>query len=342
MIRIFLILVTISLLSACKRDNTPDVSGIDADVKILRTENEIFNMREFKDIDNLIKSHPAFYQLYFKEILMFPNDKNQDSIYKSLQMFVKDSLVTDLFEKVKNKYSDMSALKDQTDLMYRYLLYYFPNRTTIPNLYTFISEFGYQIFIFQDDGGKDGIGIGLDMFLHPEINYKMIDPDNSNFSDYITRTWNKDHLVKKIADLHVADIVGEAPGHRLIDQMIHNGKMLYITDLLLPSVHDSIIVEYTGKQLEWCQENELQMWSFFFDQKLFYESNPAKISKYINPSPKSPDMPDEAPGRTANYIGWQIVKTYMERFPSTTVNDLIDLKDSQMIMEKSKYKPKQK
>ena len=102
MIRFFLILVTISLLSACKRDNTPDVSGIDADVKILRTENEIFNMREFKDIEYLIKSHPAFYQLYFKEILMFPNDKNQDSIYKSLQMFVKDSLVTDLFEKVKN------------------------------------------------------------------------------------------------------------------------------------------------------------------------------------------------------------------------------------------------
>ncbi len=342
MIRIFLILVTISLLSACKNDNAPDVTGIDADVKILRTENEIFNIHEVNDIDSLIKNHPAFYQLYFKEILMFPNDNNQDSIYKSLQMFVKDSLVKDLFEKVKKKYNDMSAIKDQTDQMYRYLLYYFPDKISLPNLYTFISEFGYQIFIFQDDGGKDGIGIGLDMFLYPDINYKMIDPDNTNFSDYITRTWNTDHLVKKIADLHVSDIVGEAPGHRLIDQMIHNGKMLYITDLLLPSVHDSIIVEYTGSQLKWCQENELQIWSFFFDQKLFYESNPAKISKYINPSPKSPDMPDEAPGRTSNYIGWQIVKTYMEKYPSTTVNDLINLKDSQMIMEKSKYKPKQK
>ena len=53
-------------------------------------------------------------------------------------------------------------------------------------------------------------------------------------------------------------------------------------------------------------------------------------------------MPDEAPGRTANYIGWQIVRAYMERYPSTTLKNLIDLKDSQMLMEKSKYKPKQK
>lgn len=342
MLRIFFILVSISFLNACKQDNHPDVSGIHADVLIHRTEKEISKIRNINDVDKIVKRHPAFYKLYFKEILKFPDSTNRDSLYKSLQLFSTDSISNDLFEKVEKKYSDLSAIKAQTDQMYRFLFYYFPDRSSVPNLYTFISEFGYQIFIFEDDDGKDGIGIGLDMFLYPDINYKMIDPDNNSFSDYITRTWNQDHIVKKVADLYVADIVGEAPGHRLIDQMIQNGKMLYITDLLLPSVHDSIIVEYTGKQLNWCQENELQMWSFFFDQKLFYESNPAKISKYINPSPKSPDMPDEAPGRTANYIGWQIVRAYMERYPSTTLKHLIDMKDSQMIMEKSKYKPKQK
>jgi hypothetical protein len=198
------------------------------------------------------------------------------------------------------------------------------------------------IFIFEDDGNKDGIAIGLDMFMHPEIDYKMIDPDNTNFSDYVTRSWNEDHIVKKIADLHVNDIAGVSPGNRLIDHMIHNGKILYITDLLLPEVHDTIIHEYSGAQLDWCYENELQMWSFFFDQKLFYEANPTKIAKYIYPSPKSPDMPDAAPGRTANFIGWQIIKAYMDRQPETTIKELINLTDSQLIMEKSKYKPKQK
>ena len=53
-------------------------------------------------------------------------------------------------------------------------------------------------------------------------------------------------------------------------------------------------------------------------------------------------MPTEAPGRTGDYIGWQIIRAYMKRYPETSLNDLIKMNDSQMILEKSKYKPKQK
>lgn len=84
------------------------------------------------------------------------------------------------------------------------------------------------------------------------------------------------------------------------------------------------------------------MVSFFLDQKLFYESNFSKIGKYVFPSPISPDMPEAAPGRTANFIGSQIIKAYMSRFPETTLEQLINMKDSQLILEKSKYKPKKK
>lgn len=53
-------------------------------------------------------------------------------------------------------------------------------------------------------------------------------------------------------------------------------------------------------------------------------------------------MPKAAPGRTANFIGWQIVKAFMEKYPKTTLEELINMHDSQIFMEKSKYKPKQK
>lgn len=84
-------------------------------------------------------------------------------------------------KKVVKKYANLDDIKRQADQMYRYLQYYFPERTSIPNLYTFISDFGYQIFIFEDDDNKDGIGIGLDMFMSPEVDYKAIDPNNPIF-----------------------------------------------------------------------------------------------------------------------------------------------------------------
>ncbi len=340
--RIFFLYLIIFVFASCEQSTTPDVSNIKADVKIVRTETKLNDIKTKEQLEKLINQNPAFYNLYFKKIIAVYDGDNIDTIFTNFNNFVSDSLVNDLTQKVTTKYKTTEKLKTQIDRFYKYLQYYFPDQSAIPNLYTFISEFGYQIFIFEDDDNKDGIGIGLDMFMHPDIDYKMIDPDNTYFSDYVTRSWNEEHIVKKIADLYVNDNVGAAPGHRLLDQMIHNGKILYITDLLLPEVHDTIIHEYSGTQLDWCYQNELQMWSFFFDKKLFYEANPTKIAKYIYPSPKSPDMPDAAPGRTANFIGWQIVKAYMDRYPDTTIDELIKMTDSQLIMEKSKYKPKQK
>lgn len=332
----------ISLFFACQDKKAPDVHHIKANIEIIRTENKVLSIKSPTDISALKESHPAFYNIYFPEVLSINNVNNSDSLYSDLSGLLKDTLILRLFNQVQNKFADVSSIKDDAQKMYQYLQYYFTQQISVPNIYTFISEYGYQAFIFQDDNGKDGIGIGLDMFLSPDIDYKSINPDNTNFSSYITRTWNRDHIVPKIADLQITELIGNASGHKMLDQMIHNGKALYIKKLILPNMQDSLIFEYSGVQLQWCHDNELQMWSFFLDQKLFYESNPVKIGKYINPSPNSPDMPADSPGRTANFIGYKIVKAYMDKFPETTLPELIAFKDSQELMEKSRYKPARK
>ena len=66
----------------------------------------------------------------------------------------------------------------------------------------------------------------------------------------------------------------------------------------------------------------------------------SRINKYLNPAPSSPGMPPESPGMTANYIGWQIVKSYMNKFPETTIPDLIGNQNSQDFLEMARYRPK--
>lgn len=339
-IQILFFFASAILISSCKNNQGPDVSSVDANVIVFRTENDLFEAKSTSDIKKLVENNAPFYNVYLDEILGYKGVP-RDSQLILLETFLKDSIIMDLQKKTKLAFGDFAEVKSEIELMLKHLKYYFPE-SPIPNLYTFISEFGYQMFIFQDKNGKDGVGIGLDMFLHPEISYKMVDPENTNFSDYVTRSWNKEHVSKKLCDIYVADIAGETPGHRMIDQMIHNGKKLYIAKLLMPEVHDTVITEYTLKQLNWCNENELQMWTFFMENKLFFETNLSKINKYLNPSPNSPEMPAEAPGRTANYLGWKIVTAYMERYPATTVQELLKLSDAQAIMEKSKYKPDRK
>jgi len=60
----------------------------------------------------------------------------------------------------------------------------------------------------------------------------------------------------------------------------------------------------------------------------------------VDHSPNSPGMPSDAPGRTANWTGWQIVKAYMKRNPKITLSQLIEETDAQQILTKAKYKPR--
>ena len=168
--------------------------------------------------------------------------------------------------------------------------------------------------------------------------------DNATTSDgvetiVITCGNAKPYIVKKAVELLIDEKVGEPSGDRLIDHMIDNGKKLYLLDKVLPFVSEEVLLEYTESQTEWVADNMNEMWAFFFKEEMFYKTSFIDISKYINEAPHSPGMPPAAPGRTANYLGWQIVKAYMNRYPETTIDQLIALKDAQEILNKSKFKP---
>jgi uncharacterized protein YjaZ len=51
------------------------------------------------------------------------------------------------------------------------------------------------------------------------------------------------------------------------------------------------------------------------------------------------EIDNESPGRVGQWIGWQIVRSFMENNPQVTVQELL-LMDAKQIFEKSKYKPK--
>ena len=169
--------------------------------------------------------------------------------------------------------------------------------------------------------------------------YLEFNPNNSNFSGYLTRTFNRDHLVAKSLKPLVQDLVGPPSKERMLDLMINNGKQLYVLDRLLPFAPDSVIMEVTGPQMEWLLGNEREMWAYFLKEDLLYSSTWQDIRKFVEYSPHSPGMPPEAPGRTANFVGWRIVREYMQRHPQASMEDLLAVEDAQELLDRSRYKP---
>ncbi len=344
--RYFLFCLSLLTWFSCKEKiQAPDVSGQQVDFGFYRMDQKIFSAKDKETLTaaliNIQNEHPSFYNVYFNHVFPVGPANNTDSLADAILDFKNQPLSDTLLKMVQMKYDDMKSVEDQFRKTFQYAKYYFPDLST-PDIYTYISEFGIQGFIFEGLGGKDAIGVGLDMYLSDIHNYKKLEPDNPGFSDYITRSWNKDHLVKKAMEVWLSDYVEQTNGNKLLDYMISNGKKLYILKNLMPEVHDSIIMEYTSEALEWCENNEIQMWSFFTEKNLLYETNLGQINKYVNPSPDSPGMPSEAPGRTANYIGYLIVKAFMDKNDKMPFMELATYKDAQKLFDISKYKPKRK
>jgi hypothetical protein len=330
--------IVLMLLGSCESDkvkNIPDVSEIEAKVEIIHF-NQLLLQLDTNDVQNglaaLEQEHPDFTRIYLDNVLNIRKDWMPEEKYiDAIRGFLTFPSVRKLADTVNTVYNDFSVLQDEFDQAFRFYKYYFPQRE-LPTIYTYLSE--YTIGAFVAD--PNIIGVGLDFYLGED--YPLYDP--SFFPQYIRRTMNKEHLVFRSIEALANDLAGEPNGDRLIDLMIHNGKVHYIVDQLLPYTADSIKLGYTAQQVQWVNNNEAAIWAHFIAEDLLYSTDYKNIRKLVDHSPHSPGMPQEAPGRTANWLGWQIVKAYMDRRPNASLTDLIDEKDAQKLMEISKYKPK--
>ena len=117
---------------------------------------------------------------------------------------------------------------------------------------------------------------------------------------------------------------------------------MYLLKEALPDEQDSVIFGYTTKQLDWCKQYEGDVWAFFLNENLVYETDYMKIQKYLTDAPFTPGVGEgnNSSPKLAVFTGGQIVKKYMEQHPDINLPELMKEKDSRKILADSKYKPK--
>jgi hypothetical protein len=328
------------VFSACRQADDwvrPDVRHISIDTEIRRFEQDLFALDTFQlaGLDRLYTEYGAFSEVFFTHILGVDDPRIAPEGREAyVRGFITHPEVLQLYDTTQLVYPDLRREKALLDKAFAYLQYYFPERE-VPRITTFISEFSIASFIF----GEDELAAGLDLFLGEGYPYTYIDPTNPVFSAYLTRTYNRDHLPVRLLKPLLEDIIGPPSGDQLMDHMVRNGKILAMLDFLLPAVADTAIFEVTPTQMTWLRENEWNIWSYFLSEELLYSNDWKRIRKYVEYSPHSPGMPEEAPGRTANWIGYRIARTWLMQQPENDLRALANLRDTQALLDAARYKP---
>jgi hypothetical protein len=160
--------------------------------------------------------------------------------------------------------------------------------------------------------------------------------------DYLLRQYVKENIVPSCMLLYGIDsrINKVNPeDHTVLADMIAYGKSYYFAKHMVPCTPDSIFIWYTAEEVTGSRKNQDLIWARFIEDQVLYSTNHVMKQKYLGERPKTVEVGEKCPGRIAQWVGWEIVKKYMETHPTTTLPQLMQADNADNLFRESKYKP---
>ncbi|MEX0967916.1 MAG: hypothetical protein WD077_11805 [Bacteroidia bacterium] len=314
-----------------------DVSHIEAPIEVKRFEVELFNIPEEnfeKEIVSLQEKYPEMFRFYVEHLLR-AGSVEKESYVENLKKFVYDPYMRELYNDQMAQFRKFDQYEQEIEEGMRHVKYYYP-KDTLPAIFTIITGMTYQVVTFEGAF----IAISPDMFLGAD--YKFY--PSRDYYNYQMRRFRPEYIDAQVLKAYYSMKFPEAEyvDNTLLSEMIYQGKMLFWLDVMAPEMDDTIKIEYTGEQLEWAQENEGEMYQHFVQEELFYITKQVIKDRYMRDAPFTiaEGVPQESSPRLGEYLGWQIVRNYMDDNDAVTVQELFADKNYQKIFDRSRYKPR--
>jgi hypothetical protein len=326
-------------MAACgsEKDETappiPNISNIKVPMRLERFERDLFGadtLRWKESMDMLAAKYPQVLPYFVREVLSSPATQAipPDSLLLGFAAFRP---VRQINDSCQARFGDLNVEMSGLESVFKFYKYYFPELPT-PKVVTAVTEYTGDVMMVNDSI----LMIGLDLFLGPK--YSGYNPDD--FPGYLTRQFDSPYLPAKVAVKLADDLVPPAKTNHILDEMIRNGKVLYIAECLAAQQPKEDLIGYSPDQWQACLANEQTGWARILDLQLLHQPLNQKNIKLVRVGPSTDLVFSETPGELGNWYGWRIVRAYMKRYPNTKIVDLLALEDAQKLLEKARYKPR--
>lgn len=311
------------LFTACKKEKSWDVDVKEQNVKLAIHDisQDFFN--DSIPLVTLRKNYPFFF------------DTNSDEIWEAQR---RDKKEINIYTKSRKIFGNFDQLNNSLVPVFQRYQYYFPEYK-IPTVYTYSSglqNLNYPVMFSQQSGL---LFIAMDAYLGTkEKLYDSIGVDR-----YLRANMELDRLPSQTVDAIANDIVTFSPRNQLfIDHILYEGKKLILQDALLADTPDEYKLGYSPEQIQWCIDNEGQIWNFFVEQNYVFSSDVSLKKRFLDLAPFSKfnnEIEQNSPGRIGAWVGLQIIRQYLRENPKVELKTLLEDMDAQKIFKDSKYKP---
>ena len=258
-----------------------------------------------------------------------------DSAGVLLWSFVQDAQIAATHKAIETHYTSekREAIAHELQESVRRWHHFFPD-SIVPGIIFYQSAWNRSIATTDE-----AIGIALDCYLGPnhEITQKL-SPDL--FPQYMKNNMDERYIH---ADAMKGFAAWKARGYYqqkdLLSELIFYGKVMYLAEALAPEMPDSTMMSWSSEQWAWAKVAEKEVWKTMANEKVMYRSKPFEINKWFADGPftAAAGVPQESSPQLGVWIGWNIVRQYMERNPNVTLPALLADTDFQKLL--SAYVP---
>lgn len=294
----------------------PEVRDIQLDTQLIRFDS-IFSKADPDDLNSLKQNYP----------FMFKSNV-PDSLW---EMKMKDSLQKEIETEIFTTFGDFSTYKHDIELFFKHLKYFYPEQS-IPTVVTLAEYVDYRTKVILD---SDLLFISLDNYLGDDHRFYK------GFQDYIAQLQAPHQLLPDIADQYANRLVQLPNSRDFLSQLVYEGKKLYFKQQTLPLVEPYKLIGYSPEELSWADDYEFMVWQYFVERDLLYSTDSDLRRRFLRPAPFTKfylEVDSESPPRLGQFIGWEIVRAYADRFPEKELNEILNT-DEQELFNQSKYKP---
>lgn len=316
--KLIFLLISGCFFIQCKKNDAVEIVDIKKSVDLnIERFDKLYAEATVKTLPDLKNQYPFLFPTQFPDSIWYA--KINDPIFKELNI------------EVAKQFPDNKKFEDGLEMMVSRVKHYFPEEKT-PRVITLVNEVLIDKKAFYTN---DLILISLDTYLGK--NHKFYEP----FAEYQKANLEPNQILPDLVTNFAFRKIVPSQDKTLISEMIYFGKLHYLKDLLLPEIPNYQKIGYTEQQEKFCIENESQMWSYLVNEKLLYDNNIKNYQRFIEDGPFTKfylEIDRESPGRVGQWLGWQIVKSYMEN-NDVTLEQLLKTEPT-VIFNKSGYKPK--
>ena len=125
----------------------------------------------------------------------------------------------------------------------------------------------------------------------------------------------------------------------LHEEMVQAGKQYYFIEAMFPDIEDPVLLGYSQPQMQWVKDFEGDLWADVVGAQILYSTEQELFRTFFSDGPFTNEYSHEAPPRLGEYLGLQIVRSYMNGH-DISLQELMQNNDLQGVFLESGYKPK--